>query len=81
MHPILVAALAEERHMRCPCGAVTQQPYRLCRGCHHGQHLDVRDHATAPSRRYPLRVRHIPKALLFAGRVSLLQDASKGTES
>ena len=32
-HPILVAALAEDRRRRCPCGAVAQQPYGLCRGC------------------------------------------------
>jgi hypothetical protein len=81
MHPILVAALAEERHRRCLCGAVTQQSYRLRGGCRHGQHLDVHDHATSPSRRYPLHARHILNAPLFARVVSLLQDASKGTES
>ena len=30
MHPILVGALAEDQHRSCPCGAVTQLPYRLC---------------------------------------------------
>ena len=30
-HQILVAALAEDRRRRCPCGAVAQQPYGLCR--------------------------------------------------
>jgi hypothetical protein len=41
MHPILVAALAEDEHRRCPCGAVAQLPYRLCRGCHVKQVTDV----------------------------------------
>jgi hypothetical protein len=76
MHPILVAALVEDRHGHCPCGAVTQQTYRVCR---HGRHLDVLDHGTAPSRRYPLSARHILKAPLFARVVSPPQNASKGT--
>jgi hypothetical protein len=33
MHPILVTALAEDRRRRCPCGAVAQQRYGLCREC------------------------------------------------
>jgi hypothetical protein len=32
-HQILVAALAEDRHRRCPCGAVASQPHGLCRAC------------------------------------------------
>ena len=32
-HPILIAALVEDRRRRCPCGAVAQQPYGLCREC------------------------------------------------
>jgi len=31
MYPILVTALAEDRRRRCPCGAVAQQRYGLCR--------------------------------------------------
>jgi hypothetical protein len=33
MHPILITALAEDRRRRCPCGAVAQQRYGLCREC------------------------------------------------
>ncbi len=33
MHPILVTALVEDRCHRCPCGAVAQQRYGLCREC------------------------------------------------
>ncbi len=32
-HPILAAAFAEERRRRCPCGAVAQERYGLCREC------------------------------------------------
>ena len=32
-HQILVAALAEDRRRRCPCGAVAQHPQGLCRAC------------------------------------------------
>jgi len=33
MHPILVAALAGDRHRLCLCAAVAQQRYGLCREC------------------------------------------------
>jgi hypothetical protein len=32
-HPILIAVLVDYRRRRCPCGAVAQQPYGLCREC------------------------------------------------
>jgi hypothetical protein len=32
-HPILIAALVEDRHCRCPCGAVSHHPDGLCREC------------------------------------------------
>jgi hypothetical protein len=36
MHPTtLVPLLTEERHRQtCPCGAVSEHPYGLCRKCH-----------------------------------------------
>jgi len=79
MHPILVAALSKDRHQRCPCGAVTQHPYRLRRGCRR-QRLEMQDHATAPSRRSPLNARLFRGVQPFARVVPLLQNASKGTE-
>ena len=79
MHPILVAALAEDQHRRCPCGAVTQQPYRLCRSCRR-QRLEMQDHATAPSRRSPLNARLFRNAPPFARVLSLLQSISKGCQ-
>jgi hypothetical protein len=35
MHPTLVPLLTEDRHRQaCPCGAVSEHPYGLCRKCH-----------------------------------------------
>ena len=79
MHPILVAALSKDQHQRCPCGAVTQQPYRLCRGCRR-QRLEMQDHATAPSRRSPLNTRLFRGTQPFARVLSLLQSTSKGRQ-
>lgn len=34
MHPTLVPLLTEDRHRQsCPCGAVPEHPYGLCRKC------------------------------------------------
>jgi hypothetical protein len=81
MHPILVAALAEERRRRCPCGAVAQQPYGLCHEC---QAVAVWRRKTERTRR-----RGAPdwtragtlKARLLARVASLLQIIDKGAES
>lgn len=35
MHPHLIALLAEQRRMNCPCGARTTRPGMLCRKCRH----------------------------------------------
>ena len=35
MHPHLIALLAEQRRMSCPCGARTARPGSLCRKCRH----------------------------------------------
>ena len=80
-HPILAAALVENRRRRCPCGAVAQQPYGLCRQCQ----------ATAVRRRETTWTSHratpswthagTAKARLFARVPSLLQIVGKGTKS
>ena len=80
-HPILVAALADDRCRQCSCGAVTQAPNGRCRGC---QAAAVARHETAaPSRRAASRWTPpgIAKARLFAGVASLLQIFGKGAES
>ena len=47
-HPILVAALAEDRRRQCSCGAVTQEPNGTCRRC---RAAAVSRHDTARSSR------------------------------
>ena len=80
-HPILVAALAEDRRRQCPCGAVAQQPYGLCREC---RAVAVWRHETArTSRRAASRWTRAgtAKARLLAWVASLLQIIGKGAES
>jgi hypothetical protein len=79
MHPILVAALAEDQHRRCPCGAITQLPYRLCRGCRR-QRLAIQHRATTPSRHSLLNARLLRIAPPVAWMLSLLQRTSKGCQ-
>jgi hypothetical protein len=83
-HLILVAALAEDRRRRRPCGTVAPQPYGLCRQCRQCQIVAVWRRETGRTRR-----RGVPnwtraetlKARLFARVASLLQIISKGAES
>jgi len=80
-HPILLTALAEDRRRRCRCGAVTQQPYGLCRECQAGL---VWRFETARTRRRaaPTWTRGGKvKVRLLARAASLLQIISKGAES
>ncbi len=80
-HPILIAALVEDRRRRCPCGTVAQQSYGLCREC---QAAAVWRRETTPTgRRATLSWTHAvtAKAWLFARVASLLQLISKGAES
>jgi hypothetical protein len=79
-HPIPVAALAEDRRRRCPCGAVPQQPYGLCRECHA---TAVWRHKTErASRNAATHWTHARTARAWLARVaSLLQVISKGAES
>jgi hypothetical protein len=80
-HPILVAALAEDRRRRCPCGAVAQQPYGLCREC---QAVAVWRRETKRTRRRGapnwMRTGSL-KARLLARVASLLQAIGKRAES
>ena len=78
MHPILVAALAENRHRRCPCGAVARRPHRPYRNCRNEHYLELQESAAAPMRRFPPGASQIRRALSFAWLLSLLQSISKG---
>ena len=80
-HPILIAALVEDRRRRCPCGAVSHHPYGACREC---QATVVRqgkttrtDRRSTPNWTRAGRVR----ARLFARLASLLQIIGKGAEN
>jgi len=80
-HPILIAALVEDQRRRCPCAAVAQQPYALCREC---QAIVVWQRETSrSSRRATLRstLARTGEARLFARVTSLLQIISKGVQS
>ena len=80
-HPILVAAIVEERRHQCPCGAVAQQSYGLCRGC---RAAAVRrcEAARTGRRAAPNWTRaETLKARLLAQLASLLQISKKGAES
>jgi hypothetical protein len=80
-HPILAAALVEDRRRRCPCGAVSWQRYGLCRQCRAA--AAWRYEAGQPSRRTTsgLTREGTGKARLFARVAQLLQIISKGPES
>ena len=80
-HAILVAALAEDRRRQCSCGAVTQKPNNMCRGCRAcaaSRHEAGRSSRRTASRWTPARA---PKARLLAWVASLLQIIGKGAES
>jgi hypothetical protein len=79
MHPILVTALAEDQRRHCPCGAITQLPYRLCRDCRR-QHTEMPGHTSAPPRRSPLNARLFRNAPPIALVRSLLQHISKARQ-
>ena len=79
-HPILVAALAEDRRRRCPCGATAQQRYGLCHEC---RAVAVWRRETEQTRRHgaPDWTRAgTLKARLLAQVASLFQIISKGAE-
>jgi hypothetical protein len=80
-HPILVAALAEDRRRQCSCGAVTQEPNGTCRRCRAAavsRHEAARSSCRTASR---WTTAGIAKARLFAWVASLLQIIGKGAES
>ena len=80
MHPDFTAALARERHRQCPCGAVAERPWTLCRKCQARSAWRRRN--TPTSRRAARRIaRRQPRdrARLLAG--ALLRLADREVES
>lgn len=78
-HPNLLAALAEDRRRQCPCGAMAEQPYGLCRKC---QARFAWRRKTASRRRQAVRrqvgrrIRNVARLLICA--TSLLSTTIKG---
>lgn len=81
--PRLIAALADDRHRQCPCGAVAERPDRLCRKCR--ARLLWRRKTTRTSRRAARRLAahqaHEEGTRIFASAMALLQAISKGVEN
>ena len=80
-HPILAAALAEDRCRWCPCGAAAQQRCGLCREC---RAVAVWRRETEQARRHGApdwRRAGTLKARVLAWVASLLQIIGKGAES
>jgi hypothetical protein len=80
--PRLIAALADNRHRLCPCGAVAQRPDRLCRKCR--ARMLWRRKTTRTSRRAARRLtaRQAHEGTrILASATALLQAISKGAES
>jgi hypothetical protein len=81
-HPILIAALVEDRRHRCLYGTFAQQPDGLCRECQAvARCLATRDHTDKPPYQPQLDIRRNREAHLFALVASLLQIIGKGAES
>ena len=81
-HPILVAALAEDRRRQCPCGAVDSAALRPVPRVPGSRGLATRDRTVEPPRRSTAgHAAGTAKARLFAWVASLLQIIGKGAES
>jgi hypothetical protein len=81
-HPKLIAALADDQRRHCPCGAIAEQPQRLCRKCH--ARLAWRRKTTRTSRRAARRLaahQAHEGTCILASAMALLQTISKGVES
>jgi hypothetical protein len=81
-HPKLIAALADDHSPHCPCGAVADQPERLCRKCH--AHMAWRRKTTRTSRRAARRLaahQAHEGTRILASAMALLQAIGKGVES
>ena len=75
----LITVLAEDRRRHCPCGAVAERSYGLCRKCHGRMVWRRKTARTSRRAARRLAVRH--GARLLAHAMSLLQSTGKGAES
>ena len=80
-HPILVAALAEDRRRQCSCGAVTHKPNGMCRRLPRSRSLATRaPHGRAVGTASHWTPARVAKARLFGWAASLLQIIGKGAQ-
>jgi hypothetical protein len=80
-HPNLLAALALDRVRQCPCGAMADRPYGLCRKCQARsawRRKTSSKRRQAARRRVGRRIRNV--ARLLAGVMSLLLTTDKEME-
>jgi hypothetical protein len=81
-HPKLIAALVDDQGRHCPCGAIAEQPQRLCRKCH--ARLAWRRKSTRTSRSAARRLaahQAYEGTRIFASAMALLQAVGKGVGS
>jgi hypothetical protein len=82
VHPDLIAALAEDRRKSCPCGAVAEPSWELCRKCI--ARITWRRRTRRPYRRAIRRHvgRQIPDRMgVFAPTTSIFRATGKGAEN
>jgi hypothetical protein len=79
-HPDLLAALAQDRIRQCPCGAMADRSYGLCRKCQarFAWRRKTASRRRQAARRFKGRTRNL--ARLLVGAMSLLLTVSKGSE-
>jgi hypothetical protein len=79
MNPYQIQKISENQHQSCPCGAVAEHPYGLCRKCHAGMTWRRRDAGTArhaSRRRRGSQARERGRILALA--TSMFRTSSKG---
>jgi hypothetical protein len=81
-NPYLLAALGEDRHRQCPCGAIAERHERLCRKCR--ARMAWRRKTTRASRRAArhLVARQVGEGTqILASVMALFGAIGKGVES
>jgi hypothetical protein len=82
MHNLALAViLADQRRRQCPCGAVADRPYGLCRKCQDRnawRRKAISTHRKTARRRISRRVHDIGRFLVGALAVLLINDGLEG---
>lgn len=81
-HPDLLAAFTHDKVRQCPCGAVAERPYGLCRKCQarsEWRRKAASRRRQAARRRVGPRIRKV--ARLLPGAMCLLLTITRGMEN